>query len=102
MENSNWLSVKDYPLFTVNEYGEQFITEHGSNEFLAAVPFYNIKDKSKTQWWVRHCVVDSQGVLCTVEENDFEPAGWALENVLFFIPIKYPVGFEDEENVSEI
>jgi hypothetical protein len=85
-----WIKVDDAPLFIKTELGWE-CTEVGDGEFWAAVP-YNDKNKpdKKDLVWIRHCVVEDGTGLCVVGDDSNEPAGWQLEDVVYYIPIKLP------------
>lgn len=81
---NDWISVYDRPLFTNDEKGNWTCTDDGNKEFLAAIP-YNDKNKpGKELWWIRHCVVEDSTGLCVVCDDDNEPAGWQLEDVVYY------------------
>lgn len=93
-----WVSVKEAPLFTVNERGEWECTEAGNGQFLAALEYIDTKGDGSKQWWVRHCVVMDIVGLCVITEDDAEPAGWELDDVEYYMPISTP----NEASISGI
>ncbi len=89
MTNSQWISVKDRPLFTKDDRGNWVCTEDGDGEFMAAVPYTDTNNPNTAYWWVRHCVIDG-GSLCVVCDDNDEPSGWGLEDVTHWMPIPEP------------
>jgi hypothetical protein len=81
---TSWISVKDRPLFTIDEKGNWECTEDGDREFIAAVPYNSTKHPDKDLWWIRHCVIEDEIGLCVVCEDSNEPAGWGMEAVEFY------------------
>lgn len=79
---TEWISVKDRPLYYNNELGWE-CTEDGNNEFLAAI-------KEGGSWWIRHCVVEDQIGLMVVGDDGNEPAGYELQDVEYFMIIEPP------------
>lgn len=79
---SRWISVKDRPLVNKTERG-WVSTEDGDNEFLAAVELTN-------GWWIKHCVLEDEIGLCVVGDSENEPAGYLIEDVLFYQHITPP------------
>ena len=70
----------------VLEKGNWTCTEDGDKEFIAAVPYADSKRPDETNlWWIRHCVVEDEIGLCVVGDDDNEPAGWQLENVVYWM-----------------
>lgn len=89
-----WISVDDRPLYTIDENGNWTCTEDGCNEFIAAVPYGDTRRPNETNlWWIRHCVVEDCRGLCVVGDDDNEPAGWQLEQVVYWIPWVTPPSF---------
>ncbi len=88
---AGWISVEERPLFTKDENGNWTCTEDGDKEFIAAVPYADSKRPDETNlWWIRHCVVEDAIGLCVVGDDDNEPAGWQLEDVVYWMPLVAP------------
>jgi hypothetical protein len=81
VKQSEWISVKDRPLFTLNRHGWE-VTKDGEGEFFAAVPMQD------GTWWMRHCIIQDEIGLCVVGDEDNESAGFGMEEVTHyqFIP----------------
>lgn len=95
-----WISVEERPLFTKDEKGNWTCTVDGDKEFLAAISYTDKRQPGKDLWWIRHCVVADSLGLCVVGDDDNEPAGWQLEDVLFWQPIPAPPSPLPVEQVS--
>ncbi len=87
---TNWISVEDRPLFTIDENGHWVCTEDGDKEFIAAVEYNDSREPYKTKWWIRHCVVEDGVGLCVVGDDENEPAGYELSDVTHWMPITPP------------
>jgi hypothetical protein len=88
LQEDEWISVDDKPLVT-SENGRWWVNEGVPDEFLAAVEVHNNKT-NKDYWWIRHCaILDGLG-LCIVTDDDHEPAGWQISDVLFYQPLPSP------------
>lgn len=91
VSGEDWVSVKDKPLFTKDAKGNWKCTEEGNGEFWAAIPYNDHKQPDKRDLvWIRHCVVEDGIGLCVVGDTDNEPAGYQLEDVVYYIPINLP------------
>lgn len=84
---TNWISVEDRPLFTIDENGHWVCTEDGDKEFIAAVA---CEEPSGIKWWIRHCVVEDSVGLCIVGDYENEPAGYMLSDVTHWQPLPTP------------
>ena len=82
-----WVKVSDKPLFTIDEKGNWECTDDGNCEFIAAVPYTDTREPSKTKWWIRHCIVEDIAGLCVVTDDDTEKAGWELSDVTHWQPL---------------
>ncbi len=88
--SGQWISVVDAPLFINTEFGWE-CTEAGNGEFWAAVPYNDsTKPDKKDLCWIHRCVVEDGVGLCIVGDEENTPAGWQLEDVVFYMPIKLP------------
>lgn len=86
-----WISVTDKPLVFHDKNGEGWYTScEGSGEFIAAVPYNDVRKPSEQLWWIKHCVIEDGKGLCVVGENDNEPAGWQIDDVTHFAIIEPP------------
>ena len=84
---SRWISVKDRPLFTIDEKGNWECTSDGDGEFIAAVPYYISGNRKNKLWWIRHCTfVDADG-LHVVTDDETEKAGWDMKDVVYYHPL---------------
>ena len=91
MLHAGWISVDDRPLFTKDDKGNRTCTEDGGKEFIAAVPYADSKRPNETNlWWIRHCVVEDGIGLCVVGDDDNEPAGWQIEDIVYWMPWPAP------------
>lgn len=88
--NGEWRDCKDDPLFTFLANGNWECTENGDREFIAAVPYENIKQPGKNLWWIRHCVIEDGIGLCVIGDDYNEPAGWELQSVTHWQPLPSP------------
>ena len=80
-----WVSVEDRPLFTKDEKGIWTCTEDGDKPFIAAVPYNDSKRPTETNlWWIMPCIVEDNVGLCVIGDEENTPAGWQLEDVVYF------------------
>lgn len=83
-----WINVENKPLVTVSN-GGWIVNEGVPDEFLAAVLEHN-NQTGKDNWWIRHCAIIDERGLCVVTDDDHEPAGWEISDVLFYWPFPLP------------
>lgn len=83
LPNNKWLDVEEYPLFIKSPNGYWLSTAYADKQFLAAVP-------TNHGWWIRLCcLVDDVG-LAVVTGDDWESAGWDMEDVTHFMLLEGP------------
>lgn len=75
-----WHSIEDRPLFTKNGRGHWITTQDGDQDFIAAI-------ETNKGWWIRHCVIEDEVGLCVVGDDYNQPAGWELEDVMYWMPM---------------
>lgn len=87
---NQWISVKDAPLFTIDENGNWSCTKAGDGDFLAAVTYKDSRQPDKELWWIRHCIIEDVTGLCVVGCSDNEVAGWEMSDIAFYKPTPNP------------
>jgi hypothetical protein len=87
-KEEGWISVDDKPLVTISN-GGWVVNDGVPDEFLAAVHVHNNKT-GKDYWWIRHCAILDEKGLYVVTDDDHEPAGWEISDVLFYQPLPSP------------
>lgn len=85
-KENGWISVEDKPLFKKTEFG-WVCTEDAECEFIAAVPYNDKTKPGQELWWIHHCVIEDMIGLCVVGEDENVPAGWLIEDILYYQPL---------------
>jgi hypothetical protein len=78
-----WISVKDSPLFTVDEKGNWECTKNGSKEFMGGL-------YTNSGFWQGHCIVIDEIGLRLVLDEDNEPCPWELGDIQFYFLLPNP------------
>lgn len=92
--HARWYSVENRPLFKKDVNGGWVCTEDGEKEFIAAVRYEHKQKTNEDFWWIRHCVIEDEIGLCVVGDITNEPAGWDLEDVMYWMPMPCSPNYE--------
>ena len=89
-QEQGWISVKDRPLYQINELGHWVCTKDGEGEFIACIPYNDSKKPNQQLYWIHHCIVIDEDGLCIVVDGDHEKAGWELQHITHWMPLPIP------------